>query len=107
MSEPHILDLAGLSLADCRPLIGLEFVRRNAEGHDVTLRLASAEPLRRDPTASDASDRPFSLVFHGPADLRLTQGRHDLDHPEQRFVGLFLVPVGAEDGGVQYEAVFS
>ncbi|MBC8424808.1 hypothetical protein H8E07_11855 [bacterium] len=107
MSDVPIIDLSGLTLATGRSLVGLDFVRRNDAGPDVVLRLVSAEPARRDPTADGAADRPFSLVFHGPPDPRLTQGMHDLEHPEHRFVGLFLVPVGAADEGLRYEAVFS
>ena len=107
MTDASPIDLAGLTLATARSLVGLDFVRRNDAGPDVTLRLASAEPARRDPSAGDAADRPFSLIFRGPAEPRLTQGMHDLEHPEHGFVGLFLVPVGDADGGFQYEAVFS
>lgn len=107
MTDAHPIDLADLTLETARSLVGLDFTRPNDAGPDVVLRLLSAEPMRRDPSANDASDRPFNLLFHGPADPRLTQGMHDLDHDAHRFVGLFLVPVGDRDGGFQYEAVFS
>ncbi len=103
--SPH--DLAGLTLAACRDLVGQDFVRRNPDGPDVVLHLESAEQARRDPTADRSADRPFSLLFRGPADPRLTQGMHDLEHPRRPLPGIFLVPVGADGGGVRYEAVFA
>lgn len=107
MNHPEPIDLAALTLAEARALVGEVFVRPNDAGPDVPLRLTAAEQDPRDPRAGLAADRPFSLYFHGPRDPRLTQGRHDLLHPSRPFAGVFLVPVGDADGGLQYQAVFS
>lgn len=107
MTDPTPIDLAALTLAEARALVGESFVRPNPDGPDVTLRLAAAEPSRRDPRAATFADRPFSLLFLGPRDPRLTQGMHPLDHPAHPFADLFLVPVGERDGGLLYEAVLS
>jgi len=107
MTDDTQLDLAQLTLVASRALIGQEYVRRNDAGPDVTLRLISAETQRRDPTTGGDADRPFSLLFRGPADPRLTQGRHDLEHPRQSLAGIFLVPVQSDADGLVYEAVFA
>ena len=96
----------GLTLAESRTLIGQAFVRRNEAGPDVVLVLEAAEKVRRDPGATTAGDRPFTLLFQGPAEPRLTQGMHDLDHDGHPFPDLFLVPVAAEAEHAWYEAVF-
>lgn len=48
----------------------------------------------------------FSLLFDGPADPPLAQRTYRLAHERLGAFDLFLVPVGAEHGARQYEAVF-
>lgn len=100
-------NLATLTLVAVRSRIGADFVRPNDAGPEVTLRLVSADPMKRDPRAQGAADRPFNVVFRGPAQSQLTQGMHDLEHPEFILRGIFLVPVGQDGDGCLYEAVFS
>jgi hypothetical protein len=102
------LDLGSLTLEKARSLVGQDFFRPCAEGPDLILRLTVAEPTRRDPTV-DSSDfgRPFSLLFLGPTDPRLSQGMHDLEHPCHPLRGIFLVPAGQDNEGINYEAIFS
>ena len=108
MIDSRLPDLGRLTLAGIRNHLDQDFLRRNEGGPDVVLRLVAAERVQRDPTApADDSGRPFSLLFRGPADPRLTQGMHDLEHPELPLAGVFLVPVGGDGAGCDYEAVFS
>ena len=107
MTDDHTPDLAALTLETCRRHVGESFVRPDDAGPDVTLELTAAEPGRRDPRAQEPGDRPFSLLFRGPLDHRLTQGMHDLDHPRLALRGIFLVPVGQDEDGLLYEAVFT
>jgi len=107
MTEDPTPDLAALTLETCRGHVGESFVRPNDAGPDITLELTAAEPGRRDPRAGDDTGRPFSLIFRGPLDPQLTQGMHDLDHPRLALCGIFLVPVGQDEDGLLYEAVFT
>jgi hypothetical protein len=50
---------------------------------------------------------PFSLIFIGPGDTILPQQLYRLTHREMGEVMIFLVPVGKDDRGVLYQAVFS
>jgi hypothetical protein len=100
-------DLGDLTLAAGRNLVGERFIRRNEAGPEVVLTLLEAEKGRRDPRAPGEDDRPFTLLFRGPAEPRLTQGMHDLDHPRRSLPGIFLVPVGGDSAGRLYEAVFA
>ncbi len=100
-------DLAGLTLAQMQPLVDSTFYRANDPEADIVLKLVSARLTRRDPSAEDeTSGRPFSLLFRGPIELLLTQGIHDLQHPAQPLLGVFLVPIGPDEDGPLYEAVF-
>ena len=49
---------------------------------------------------------PFSLLFTGPSESFLEQHMYALHHPELGRLDMFLVPVGQDDKGYQYEAVF-
>ena len=59
-------------------------------------------------TGLDAEpERPFSLLFRGPASRPLPQQIHALEHPPLDAFELFLVPVGREGDALIYEAVFN
>jgi hypothetical protein len=49
----------------------------------------------------------FALLFQGPADVYLPQRIYPLEHDQMGNVSLFLVPVGREEKGYLYEAVFN
>ncbi len=49
----------------------------------------------------------FSLLFHGPAERFIQQGTYKLRHEKLGEFDLFLVPVGNNNGGFQYEAIFN
>ncbi|MDT4968619.1 MAG: hypothetical protein QOJ64_3356 [Acidobacteriota bacterium] len=49
----------------------------------------------------------FALVFVGPQEPFLQQAIYHLIHDKLGEFDLFLVPIGKEPGGFQYEAVFN
>ncbi len=49
----------------------------------------------------------FSIFFHGPANRFLPQMMHNIIHPRLGDLLLFLVPVGQDETGYIYEAVFN
>lgn len=49
----------------------------------------------------------FSLFFNGPIEFFLPQGIRKLKHISLGELDLFLVPVGNDKEGYQYEAVFN
>ncbi len=49
----------------------------------------------------------FTLLFRGPTQPVLPQGIQSLRHPAFGEAGIFLVPVGADEHGTLYEAVFN
>jgi Domain of unknown function (DUF6916) len=51
--------------------------------------------------------RPFSLIFRGPYDLRLPQQIYALTHPLIGSLQIFIVPIGPDQAGQCYEAIFN
>ena len=49
----------------------------------------------------------FSTYFRGPGDIFLPQRIYKLGHEQMGEIELFLVPVGQDQRGFRYEAVFS
>jgi Domain of unknown function (DUF6916) len=84
------------------PLVGEAFALEVAPGSAVEARLAEA--TGRD--LPGAPRPPFSLVFTAPVDPMLPQGSRRLEHPSLGAFELFLVPIGRDERGVHYEAVF-
>jgi hypothetical protein len=50
---------------------------------------------------------PFSLLFRGPLDVLVPQGTYRIEHDELGHFELFIVPVGPDDEGMCYEAIFA
>jgi hypothetical protein len=49
----------------------------------------------------------FSTFFNGPREPFLPQGVYPLEHDGMGAFELFLVPLGRDENGVRYEAVFN
>jgi hypothetical protein len=58
--------------------------------------------------ASPDSRRPFSIIFSNPRkDAYLSQRIYRLEHEKMGPLELFLVPLGPDKSGMNYEAIFS
>jgi hypothetical protein len=68
----------------------------------VATTLTSAAPHDEQRAASG-----FSRVFTGPLEPLLPQGTYRLVHDELNDLDIFIVPIGRDEGGVRYEAVFN
>jgi hypothetical protein len=95
---------AQLSLETFAPAVGQTFKVGDPAGTTVELLLVEA-------TAQDALPnalrQPFSLLFHGPADPLLPQASYRFEHPTLGVLGIFIVPLGRDEHGAAYEAIFS
>jgi hypothetical protein len=67
----------------------------------LTLTTVSALPGR------PGKREPFSLVFMGVPNVVFPQRIYSLDHASMGQLAIFLVPIGADATGTQYEAIFS
>lgn len=61
--------------------------------------------------AEDGGSTPrqerFSLTFRGPHEPYLPQHIYRIEHDQMGTLELFLVPIGRDEDGFQYEAVFN
>ena len=78
-----------------------------ANSFDVELIEISALNKHKAADATEEPREPFSLVFRGPKEPVLPQQIYRLEHPRLGSLELFLVPVGPDTVGMQYEAVFT
>jgi hypothetical protein len=72
----------------------------DAEAFDVELAQVS-EQVRT------ARQEAFSVVFRGPTAPFMEQGIYRMRNEKLGELQLFLVPIGRDDGGCLYEAVFN
>lgn len=98
-----------LSEEDFRKHLGTKFRVRldEVEGApDVELELDEVVPYPSLPHSLGDAVR-FSAYFRGPGDIFLPQRIYKLEHEQMGEIELFLVPVGQDQRGFRYEAVFS
>jgi hypothetical protein len=58
-------------------------------------------------SAGAYSEDSFSLVFRAPNDCDLTLGSVAIDHDQVGWVVMFLMPIGEDQNGQYFEAVFN
>ncbi|MBV9336790.1 MAG: hypothetical protein JO243_12975 [Solirubrobacterales bacterium] len=93
--------LASITAEDFRPLVGTRF---GVAAGPFASELIEVHAL--DGTAGPGLRSPFSLIFRGPLEPLLPQGIHRLEHGQLGTLDLFLVPIGPDQAGMRYEAVF-
>ena len=88
--------------------VGDTFTLDAGEAGRLELELRESRLHDPDAPASDASGvrSPFSLLFLGPADPVLPQRIYRLEHESLGPLEIFIVPVGRDESGTTYEAVF-
>jgi hypothetical protein len=74
--------------------------------------LPEAEPLALDlievtEIPSVEGQEQFSVIFQAPLNAPVRQGIYTLEHERLGEFGIFLVPIGKDKNGVQYEAFFN
>ena len=95
---------AQLTFETFSPAVGQTFTVGDPAGTTVELLLVEATATDSDPNAPRP---PFSLLFHGPADPLLPQASYRFEHPTLGVMGIFIVPLGHDEHGATYEAVFA
>lgn len=95
---------AELSLESFAPAVGEAFTVGGEGGATVELLLVEATPKDAGP---HAPRRSFSLLFQGPADPLLPQATYRFEHHSLGVMEIFIVPLGRDEHGAVYEAVFA
>jgi hypothetical protein len=101
--------LGQFTLATFADLLGDTFrVTGGAQVIEMELVAANAATLRSGERVTTPSDQreQFSIVFNGPAEPVLPQRIYRFEHDALGSFDLFIVPIGADVSGMQYEAVF-
>jgi hypothetical protein len=86
------------------------FTVRVDDSTSLALELIEVTPLpaHSPPRGSQPLKRaPFSLVFRGPKDPLLPQRIYRFEHESLGDLDIFIVPIGPDEEGLLYEAVFN
>ena len=84
------------------PEVDSKFLMHCGNGRTAELRLVSATDVGSSPRQVQ-----FSLIFQGPPDAPRFQSIFRLEHETLGALDLFLVPIGINETGLQYEAIFN
>lgn len=71
----------------------------------LSVQLAQVEPHRTEPDGQQRHS--FSLIFRGAMTALLSQQIYRLSHDTLGCMDIFLVPIGPDDKGMLYEAMFN
>ena len=74
-------------------------------GSEYRLILVSTDKLANSATVGDRD--AFSIVFRGDSNLNLPQQIYRISHEQMGSMDIFIVPIGPDEEGMCYEAVFS
>jgi hypothetical protein len=95
-------DLATLTCGDFEPHVSDIFSLQSPAGA-LSLRLAAVRKLG----AAQRAGGAFSLEFVSPVGPVLPQATYILDHSAFGPLAIFLVPIGRNEDGVSYQAIFT
>ena len=98
-----------LKSGDFTPYLNQKFRIHMASMEPLEVELIEVAEFGSDPVGDEASGqrRPFSIVLRGPRDTYLPQRIYPVEHAEIGRLDLFLVPLGPDQEGMRYEAVFA
>ncbi|BDU24145.1 hypothetical protein [Flavobacterium sp. GSB-24] len=99
------MDITLLSVNNFNSLLNTIFVIKISEEVQLDAELISATEFN---SYSPLERTPFSLVFRTQQkDEYYEQGIFNVIHPQEGNLELFLTPLGFDEVGMKYEAVFS
>jgi hypothetical protein len=105
------MDLNEMTLETAQPLINALFQVTIDENSTLEMKLIDALPFEspRRPIrgARKPKRAPFAVYFLGPFEPVLEQRMYDFRAETFELKGLFIVPVGRDEEGTEYEAVFA
>ena len=98
-----------LAASDFSEHVNSVFQLSSNSGDQVEVELKEVTELGTKESSVDGNTRrrPFSIVFSGPQQPVLPQGIYELRHANMESLSLFVVPIGPDEKGMRYEAVFN
>ena len=95
------------SVAPFKEVVGSRFRIHWGTGDSAELELVSAEGLKAS-SQRPGGREPFALIFRADSTrFYLPQAVYRLDHEKVGSLEIFLVPVGPDEKGMRFEAVFN
>jgi len=101
-----MLNLQAVTHEDFEPRLHERFTLETPTAASAELELVSVETRGRFDPARDKR-QVFSIVFRGASDSNLPQSIYRLTNETLGVMELFLVPLGPDETGTLYEAVFT
>ena len=71
------------------------------------LELIEVAEIGAETNAGVAGRNQFSLVFHEAGSTYVPQRIYAIKHPTLGWLDIFLVPIGPDQAGMRYQAVFT
>ena len=97
--------LATLTFDKAKGLVGRAY---RVDGTNIQLTVTHVtRAAEHGPRPRELKRDSFSIFFRGPAEALLPQRMYTLTGDSESFPNLFIVPVGRDAQGYEYEAVFS
>jgi hypothetical protein len=78
-----------------------------AHGPPLAIELIDVTDLGAEAAADPPGRRPFSLIFREPGGAHLPQRIYAIEHPALGRLMVFLVPIGPDQVGMRYQAIFN
>lgn len=78
-----------------------------AHGAPRMLDLIEVDTLGSETSGTSAGRHAFSLIFRETGGSYLPQRTYAIKHPTLGWLDLFLVPIGPDQAGMRYQAVFT
>jgi hypothetical protein len=105
------MNLNELTLETAQPLVDTVFQVALDDGRTLEMKLIDAMPFAIPRRIRRGSREPkrasFALYFLGPREPILPQRMYHFRSADIELAGLFIVPVGSDAEGTEYEAVFT
>lgn len=86
--------------------LNTKFAVRVSAPRPIELELVEVRGWALQPKEAQGMER-FSVFFYGPGDIFMPQSTYTLEHERMGVFDIFLVPIGQDDRGYRYEAVFN
>jgi hypothetical protein len=98
--------LEDLTPSSFEKLVGDQFSLILDDQSRLDLELVSVTPGPSGGDETESRRDPFSIILRGPLEPVLPQRIYPLENQELGTLELFIVPIGPDESGMQYEAVF-
>lgn len=83
-----------------------KFTVKVESGEPVEIELVQVAVRQNEPNEQAQMER-FSAFFSGPQSAFLPQQTYEFEHPDMGEMEIFLVPIGVDNKGYRYEAIFN